>query len=170
MRGIGTATAKAHTTTAAHPFYIFNFTFLIPGERGTRGLFTTACGARSAELADTDTHKNSDASRGACAASERRQPRPTQPLPPIHSTFSILHSPSPESAGRAVSLQPIAERLRRGAVGRERPQEPRDEPRSAQSRLGDSQGQHTTIAVHPFYILHLQSPNLFRTKSNTRVS
>ena len=92
-----------------------HFTSPIPGERGTRGLFTTACGARSAELADTDTHKNSDASRGACAASERRQPRPTQPLPPIHSTFSILHSSSPESAGRAVYLQPPAERAARSA-------------------------------------------------------
>ena len=76
-RSHGTATAKAHTTTAAHPFYIFNFTFLIPGERGTRGLFTTACGARSAELADTDTHKNPVTSRGARAVTARRQPRPT---------------------------------------------------------------------------------------------
>ena len=64
-----------------------HFTSPIPGERGTRGLFTTACGARSAELADTDTHKNPVTSRGARAVTARRQPRPTH----NHCRPSILH-------------------------------------------------------------------------------
>ena len=135
-----------------------HFTSPIPGERGTRGLFTTACGARSAELADTDTHKNSDASRGACAASERRQPRPTQPLPPIHSTFSILHSPSPESAGRAVYLQPPAERAARSWRTRTPIRTPMQAAERARHRNGDSQGPHNhcrpSILHSQFYIPH----------------
>ena len=144
-----------------------HFTSPIPGERGTRGLFTTACGARSAELADTDTHNNSDASRGACAASERRQPRPTQPLPPIHSTFSILHSSSPESAGRAVSLQPIAERLRRGAVGRERPQEPRDEPRSARSHGSATAKANTQPLPSIHFTFSISNPRIYSEQNPT---
>ena len=158
----------------------------------------------------------------------------TQPLPPIHSIFPILHSSSPESAGRAVYLQPSAERaarswrtrtpirtpmqaaeraqhrngdsqgphnhcrpsilhfqfhiphprqardarfiynrlrsVQRGVGGHGHPQEPRDEPRSACSHGTATAKAHTTTAAPSFYIPPLQSPNLFRTKSNTRVS
>ncbi|MBO5243914.1 MAG: hypothetical protein J6B36_06770 [Muribaculaceae bacterium] len=45
-----------------------------------RDVSTTPCGARSAELGDTDTPKESDTSCGACVVSARREPRPAQAI------------------------------------------------------------------------------------------
>ena len=49
-------------------------------ERRMRDVSTTPCRARSAELEDTDTPKESDTSCGACVVSARREPRPAQAI------------------------------------------------------------------------------------------
>ena len=63
-------------------------------ERRMRDVSTTPCGARSAELGDTDTPKESDTSCGACAVSARREPRPAAPRSPRRSQLfhHLYHS------------------------------------------------------------------------------
>ena len=63
-------------------------------ERRMRDVSTTPCGARSAELGDTDTPKESDTSCGACVVSARREPRPAAPRSPRRSQLfhHLYHS------------------------------------------------------------------------------
>ncbi|CCX47662.1 unknown [Bacteroides sp. CAG:927] len=132
-------------------------------ERRMRDVSTTPCRARSAELEDTDTPKESDTSCGACAVSARREPRPAAPRSPrrsqlFHHLYHSSHHFAPAISALCSQAQyarfpaSLLRSAQRGVGRRDAKKRIRDKLRSVRSH-----GPAPAKATHS-PIIHFQFP------------